>query len=73
MTTMKQLGTRPLLSSSFTAPSWVKPMTLGISIISGPLLTTRLMVPPSSSSSPAAGSCRMILPSATVSLYSSVT
>ena len=55
---MKQLGTRPLLSSSFTAPSWVKPMTLGISIISGPLLTTRLMVPPLFQQLP----CRGLLP-----------
>ena len=73
MTTMKQLGVRPRLSSSLTAPSCVNPITSGICTSCGPLLTTRLTVPPFSMTSPASGSCRMIFPFSTVSLYSSVT
>ena len=51
-----QLGVSPRASSSLTAPSCVKPMTLGISVIWGPLLTTRLIVLPFSTTSPASGS-----------------
>ena len=67
---MKQLGTRPRLSSSRMAPSWVKPMVLGISTISGPLLMTSRMVglSPSVMAAPAAGSWVRTVPAGALSL-----